>query len=107
MSDQKSYGPDTKTCQNPYEYDVEVKGQPRIGIMNVRVTSSHGDTPMPNMESQCQTPQKIMGKNLHKETDRQTDGQTDRRTEGRRTDRQTESQADRQTDRQSDSYIPT
>ena len=42
----RSYGSDTKTCQNPYKFDLEVKGQRRIGIMNVRDTSFHGDTPM-------------------------------------------------------------
>ena len=42
----KSFGPDTKTCQKPYKIDVEVKVQGRIWIMNVRDTSSHGDTYM-------------------------------------------------------------
>ena len=28
------------------KFDIEVKGQRRIGIMNVRDTSSHGNTPM-------------------------------------------------------------
>ena len=41
-----SYGPDTKTCQKPYKFDLQVKVQGRIWIMNVRDTSSHGDTPM-------------------------------------------------------------
>ena len=35
-----------KTCQKPYKFDLEVKVQGRIWIMNVRDTSSHGDTPM-------------------------------------------------------------
>ena len=30
----------------PYEFDLEFKGQHRIGIMNVRNILSHGDTPM-------------------------------------------------------------
>ena len=29
-----------------YKFDLEVKGQHRNGIMNVRNTSSYGDTPM-------------------------------------------------------------
>ena len=49
MSIQKSYGPDTKTCQKPYKFDLEVKVQGRVWFMNVRDTSSHGDTPI------CQT----------------------------------------------------
>ena len=40
----KCYEPDTKTCQNPYNSDLEVKGQCHVGIKNVRDTSSHGDT---------------------------------------------------------------
>ena len=31
----KSCGPNTKTCQKPYKFDLEVKVQVRIGIMNV------------------------------------------------------------------------
>ena len=42
----KSYGPNTKTCQKPYKFDLKVKVQGRIWIMNVCNTSSHGDTPM-------------------------------------------------------------
>ena len=30
----------------PYKFDLEVKGQRRIGIVNVCDTSSHSDTPM-------------------------------------------------------------
>ena len=41
-----SFELNTKTCQNPNKFDHEVKGQRRIGIMNVRDTSSHDDTPM-------------------------------------------------------------
>ena len=45
MSNKKnSYGPDTKKCQKPYKFDLEVKVQGRIWIMNVRDTSYHGDT---------------------------------------------------------------
>ena len=29
-----------------YKFDLEVKGQRRIGIMNVHDTSFHGDAPM-------------------------------------------------------------
>ena len=46
MSIKKRYGPDTKRCQKPYKFDLEVKVQGRMWIMNVRDTSSHGDTPM-------------------------------------------------------------
>ena len=42
----ESYGPDMKTCQKPYKFDLEVKVQGRILIMNVHDTSSYGDTPM-------------------------------------------------------------
>ena len=41
-----SFELDTKTCQNPFKFAHEVKGQRRIGIMNVPDTSSHDDTPM-------------------------------------------------------------
>ena len=40
----KSYELDTKTCQKPYKFDLKVKDQGRIWIMNVRDTSSHGDS---------------------------------------------------------------
>ena len=47
MSNQKkSYGPDTKTGQKLYKFDLEVKVQGRIWIMNVHDTSSYGDAPM-------------------------------------------------------------
>ena len=36
---QKSCALNTKPCQKPYKLDPEVKGQFRIGIMNVRNTS--------------------------------------------------------------------
>ena len=42
----RSYGTDTKSCQKPYKFDLDVKRQCRIGIMNVRDTSSHGDRPI-------------------------------------------------------------
>ena len=29
----RSYGSDTKTCQKPYKFDLEVKGQRLIGII--------------------------------------------------------------------------
>ena len=32
----RSYGLDTKTCQTPYKFDLEVEGQRRTGIKNVR-----------------------------------------------------------------------
>ena len=40
----KRCGQDTMPCQNPSKFDLEVKVQCRIGIMNVRDTSSNGDT---------------------------------------------------------------
>ena len=70
----KSYGPDTKTRQKPYKFYLEVKVQGRIWIMNVRDTTSHGDTPM----CQCQTIKKLWAGHESAQTDRQTDGQTDR-----------------------------
>ena len=36
----------TKPCHKLYKFDLEVKGQCRIRIMNVLDTSSHGDRPM-------------------------------------------------------------
>ena len=62
----KRYGPDTKTCQKPYKFDLEVKVQGRIWIMNVRDTSSHGDTTM------CQI--KLWAGHESAQTDGQTDG---------------------------------
>ena len=43
---QKSWGLNTKPCHKPYKFDLEVKGQCRIRIMNVLDTSSHGDRAM-------------------------------------------------------------
>ena len=79
---------DAKTCQRPFKFDLEVKSQCLIGIMNVRDILSYGH--VPNMVSQCQTKTKLWAGH---ESVRQTDRQTDR-------------QMDRQTDGQSDSYIP-
>ena len=69
MSKQKkSYGPDTKTCQKPYKFDLEV----RIWIMNVRDTSSHGDnTHVPTLVSQCQTIKKLWAGHESAQTDGQ------------------------------------
>ena len=36
----------TKSCQKPYKFDLKVKGQHHIRIMNVLDTSSHCDRPM-------------------------------------------------------------
>ena len=72
----KSYGPDTKTCQKPYKFDLEVKVQGPIWIMNVRDTSSHGDnTHVPTLVSQCQTIKKLWAGHESAQTDGQTDGQ--------------------------------
>ena len=47
MSNQKIViGRTRKDVKNPVNFNLEVKGQRRIGIMNVRDTSSHCDTPM-------------------------------------------------------------
>ena len=43
---QKSCGPNTKPCHKPYKYDLEVKGQHCIGIMNVSNISSHDESPL-------------------------------------------------------------
>ena len=60
MSKQKkSYGPDMKTSQNSLKFDIEVIVQCRIGIMNVRETSSHGDTPMWRICKQISKQKKI------------------------------------------------
>ena len=40
---QKSCDPNMKTVQKPYKFDLKVKGQHRIDIMNVRDTASYGD----------------------------------------------------------------
>ena len=43
---QKRYGPNTRPCQKPYKFDLQVKGQRRIRIRNGRDISAHGDRPM-------------------------------------------------------------
>ena len=60
MSMKKIYGPDTEHVENPYKFDLEVKFQGRILIMNVRDTYSYGDTlmcqfgkPMSNQNKLC------------------------------------------------------
>ena len=47
-----------KSCQNLYNFDLEVKSERRIRIMNVRDTLSHGDRPM---VCQCQSKKKLQG----------------------------------------------
>ena len=42
----KSWGLNTKPCHKPYKFDLEVKGQHLIRMVNVLETSSHGDRPM-------------------------------------------------------------
>ena len=46
MSNQKKLWTGQETCQKPYKFDLKVKVQGRIWIMNLRDTSSHGDIPM-------------------------------------------------------------
>ena len=68
----------TRRDIKPYKFDLKVKVQGRIWIMNVRDTSSRGDI--------CQIwladvkPKRSYGPdtNLHRQTDRQMEGQTDR-----------------------------
>ena len=43
---QKRWGLNTKSCHKPYKFDLEVKGQGHIRIMNVLDTSSLGYRPM-------------------------------------------------------------
>ena len=75
------YGPDTKRCQKPCKFDLEVKCQHCIGIMNLRNTSSHGDTPMATGKyGKPMSDQKtsyVPDTNLHRQMDRQTEGQSD------------------------------
>ena len=44
--DKKSCGLNMKPCHKPYKFDLDVKGQGHIRIMNVLDTSSQGDRPM-------------------------------------------------------------
>ena len=46
VTGQKSWGLNTKPCHKAYKFDLKVKGQCRIMIMNVLDTSSHGDRHM-------------------------------------------------------------
>ena len=59
------------------KFHLEVKGQRRIQIMNVRDTSSHGDTPMCQIWQANVKPKKVMGRTRIC-TDRQTDKRTKR-----------------------------
>ena len=43
---QKRWGLNKKSCHKPYKFDLKVKGQGHIRIMNVLDTSSLGDRPM-------------------------------------------------------------
>ena len=78
-------------CHKPYQFDLDVKGQHRIGIINIREISSPGDRHMcqrkmlnqeneytrqiiswwythgPNMVSQCQTKKSIGRTQKHDE----------------------------------------
>ena len=56
-----SNGPATKTCQKPYKFDLKVKVQGCIWIMNVRDTLSHGNTPMSQIWLANVKPKKVMG----------------------------------------------
>ena len=65
-----------KTCQKPYKFDGEVKGQRPIGIMNVHNTSSHDDTPMCQICLAYVKPKTGMDRTRICK-DRRTDGQTE------------------------------
>ena len=74
------YVSDTKTCKKPYKFDLKVKIQGPIWTMNVRDTSSHGDTPMCQIWLAKVKPKKVMGRTricTDRRTDRKTDGQTE------------------------------
>ena len=45
MSKQKKSPADTQTCQKPFKFYYEIKGECPIRIMNKHDTSSLGDTP--------------------------------------------------------------
>ena len=65
-----SYRPDTKTCQKPYKFGLEVKVQGPIWIMNVHDTY----TRMPNMVSKFQTKKKLLAGHESAHSDGQTEG---------------------------------
>ena len=71
-----SYGPDTKTCQKPYKFDIEIKVQGRIGIMNLRDTCLMVIHPIVKHGKPMSNNRKVMG-GTQICTDRRTDGQTD------------------------------
>ena len=62
VSNKNSYWPDTKTRKkNPYKFDLEFKVRGRILIMNVRDTSSGGDTPTCKIWWAKVKPKTVMG----------------------------------------------
>ena len=65
----RSCGLDTKTSQKAYIFDLEVKGQHCIGIMNVCNISSH----VANIVCQCQSLKKLWARHETTRTDRRTD----------------------------------
>ena len=79
MSSHKKVMAGHKTCQKPYKFDLKVKIQGCIWIMNVRDTLSHGNTPMSQIWLANVKQKKNYGldTNLHRQTDRRTDGQTE------------------------------
>ena len=73
----KSYGPETKTCQKPNtgKFDLKVKVQGGIWILNVRNKSSHGDHPCAKYGKPMSKKKIVIGQTQIC-TDGQTEGQT-------------------------------
>ena len=69
ISNKISYGPDTKTCQNPYKFDNEVKYKVVRTQHIVLWWYSH----VPNMVSQCQTKKKLWVGHESSQTDGETE----------------------------------
>ena len=70
--EKKSYGLDTKTCQKPYKFDLEVKAQRMCGIhclIVIHPFAKYGK-PMSNQKKSYWP-----DTNLHRQTDRPTDRQ--------------------------------
>ena len=81
MSNQKkSDGPDTKTCQKPYKFDLEVKVQGRIWIFMYGAHHLMVIHPCVKYGKPMWNQKKVIGRTWIC-TDRLTDGRTDRRTD--------------------------
>ena len=78
------YGSDRKTYQNPCKFDLEVKSQRRIGIIDVRHISSDGGKPKCQMwyaNVKAKKKKTLRAGHESTQTDGQTDGETDEGTE--------------------------